>query len=80
MSTAIEAPTLERQRPTVEKSNSMASSKLEYDDEKESGAYDAHTGVVQDADVGEVFDDVRAIDLDETVRCSPLIDTMSHWY
>lgn len=51
----------------------MASSKLGYDDEKETGPYDAHTGVVHDTDVGEVFDDVRAIDLDETVRCTPLV-------
>lgn len=50
----------------VEKSTSLRSSKeADFEDEKEKGPYE---DVAAEADVGEVFDDVRAIDLDESVR------------
>lgn len=75
MSTAIEASVLERQQPTVEKSGSVHSSKSNFEDEKERGLYNAPVGVVNEIDVGEVFDDVRAIDLDVTVRILPLFSS-----
>ena len=66
MSTALDTPTSPfKEKPPLSPTGSVEEQKLGYNDTKEQGVH-------RPADVDEVFEDVRTIDLDETGKERPI--------